>query len=36
MMKVDIGIIGAMSEEVEGLIAKLSDSSSLEVGMIKF
>lgn len=35
-MKVDIGIIGAMSEEVEGLIAKLSDTVSEEVGMLKF
>ena len=35
-MKVDIGIIGALSEEVEGLISKLSDCSCEEVGMISF
>ena len=35
-MKVDSGIIGAMSEEVDGLISRLSDSFSEEVGMIKF
>ena len=35
-MKVDIGIIGAMSEEVDGLIARLEDSLFEEVGMLKF
>ena len=36
MMKVDIGIIGALSEEVEGLIKLLSEHSSEKVGLITF
>ena len=35
-MKVDIGIIGALSEEVEGLISKLSDRNLEKVGDIEF
>ena len=35
-MKVDIGIIGALSEEVSGLIASLGDSASETVSGIEF
>ena len=36
MMKVDIGIIGALSEETEGLVAMLEAPECEEVGMITF
>ena len=35
-MKVDIGIIGALSEEVTGLIASLADAGSEKVGGLEF
>ena len=35
-MKVDIGIIGALSEEVEGLISRLSDCETETVGQIVY
>ena len=35
-MKVDIGIIGALSEEVTGLIASLADAGSERVGGLEF